>query len=471
MIDLIIKNGLVVTPNETFKADIAVDAGKIQAVGDSALFGGAKRVLDAGGKYVLPGMIDVHTHIHAPFMGCTGSVDFYTGSIACAYGGVTTFIDFANTKPGDSILQKLKERREEMQTSVIDYGIHTKIVETNRQVIEEIKSSVEFGCPSIKMFMTYKDEGVMITDEGMLDVIQEAKKYGALPGVHAESDSIASRNVRQLRAEGKTAWSYFPKSKPTLCEKEALERAILFAKYYDSPLYVFHLTCAEALDVVKKAQFNGQKIIAETCTHYLTLTDESYNRPDGHIFLMSPPLRKKSDQDALWGGLRDGILSCVSSDNSAYCYEDKEKCLERDENGNIIEDFTKVVNGVTGAEERLPLLLGEGVNKGRLTLNELCRIGSYNPARVFGMYPRKGAILPGSDADLVIVDMELEKTVSYKTMHYLNDFNVYEGMTLKGWPVATIAKGNVIIENGEFTGQKGSGEFLRRQPIGIPMQG
>lgn len=465
MLDLIIENGWIVTPENTYRADIAVKDGKIEAVGDKALFGKAKRVIDAGGKYVLPGMIDVHTHIYAPFMGSVGTVDFYTGSIACAFGGVTSFIDFANTKPGDSILQKVIDRREEMQTSVIDYGVHTKIVETNTKVIGEIKSAVEFGCPSIKMFMTYKDEGVMISDEGMLDVMEEAKKYGALPGVHAESDPIASRNVKKLRAEGKLGWKYFPGSKPVLCEKEALERAILFAKYCGSPLYVFHLTSEEALNVVKRAKASGQNVIAETCTHYLTLTDENYDRPDGHIYLMSPPLRKRSDCDALWGGLKDGSLSIVSSDNSAYSYHDKERFLERDDSGKLIEDFTKVVNGVTGAEERLPLLIGKGVAEGRITLNDVCRIGSYNPARIFGMYPEKGTIQPGSDADFAIVDLEAEKTVSYKTMHYLNDFSIYEGMKLKGWPVMTISKGNVIIEDGEFTGSKGDGAFLKRKPM------
>lgn len=470
MPDLIIANGCVVTPVTTYRADIAIENGKITAVGDRALFGtGKARVVDAAGKYVLPGMIDVHTHIYAPFMGCTGSVDFYTGSIACAFGGVTTFIDFANTKPGDSILQKVRDRREEMAPCVIDYGVHTKIVETNPQVIREIRDAVAFGCPSIKMFMTYKDEGVMITDEGMLDVMEEGKKYGALPGVHAESDPIASRNVRRLRAEGKTAWKYFPQSKPVLCEEEALQRALLFARYYDSPLYIFHLTSAGALSLVRRAQARGQKVIAETCTHYLTLTDEVYDRPDGHLFLMSPPLRKKADTDALWQGLRDGALSVVSSDNSAYTHADKEKALAHGPGGALVQDFTKVVNGVTGAEERLPLLMGKGVAEGRLSMSELCRVGAYNPARIFGMYPRKGTIQPGSDADLVIVDPELQKTITSRNMHYHSDFSVYEGFTLRGWPVMTVAKGRIIVEDGEFRGGRGDGSFLRRRPFGEAM--
>lgn len=465
MLDLIIENGTVVSPSGTYRADVAVEAGKIAAVGSRSLFGKAKRVIDAAGKYVMPGMVDVHTHIYAPFMGCVGSVDFYTGSIACAFGGVTSFIDFANTKPGDSILRKVKDRREEMETCVIDHGVHTKIVETNPNVLREIKEVVAYGCPSIKMFMTYKDEGVMISDEGMLDVMEEAVKYGALPGVHAECDPIAARNVRRLRSEGHLTWDAFPGSKPVLCEKEAVQRAILFAQYAGSPLYIFHLTSAEGLAAVRSARRRGLPVLAETCTHYLTLTDKAYARTDGYKFLMSPPLRKKADQDALWGALRDGTLSAVSSDNSAYTTADKEKYLERDAAGRPVPDFTKVVNGVTGAEERLPLLLGKGVQAGRLTLSDVCRIGAYEPARVFGMFPEKGIIQQGSDADIVLVDMELEKTVRYQDMHYLNDFSIYEGMTLKGWPVMTIAGGKVIVENGEFTGEKGSGRFLQRKPF------
>lgn len=465
MIDLILKNGLIVTPISTFKADIAIDDGKIEAIGDAALFGKAKRVIDIEGKYVLPGLIDVHTHIEAPFMGCIGPLDFFTASIAGAFGGVTTLIDFTNTKPGDSLISKINERREEMAKCAIDYGIHVKVVEATPKVLGEIKDVVKYGCPSLKMFLTYKKEGVMISDDELLRVMEEAKKWGALPGVHAENNAIIEKNVNDFKNNNTLGWEYFEKSKPTICEKEAIERAILYARYTGSPLYIFHLTSKEGLDSVKEAQKNGQRVFAETCTHYLILTKEKYHNSDGHLFIMSPPLRDKTDREALWKGIKDGNIAIVSSDNCTYTKEEKERFLERDNNGKIIPDFTKVVNGVPGLEERLMLLLGEGVSKGKISLNKLCEISSYNPAKIFGMYPQKGIIQKGSDADLVVVDMDVEREFNYKLLHQKIDYSIYEGKHIKGWPILTISKGKIIVEDGEFKGERGAGKFLKRNAI------
>lgn len=465
MLDLIIKNGYIVTPYSTYKADIAVSGGKIEAVGSAALFGKAKREIDADGKYVLPGLIDVHNHFEAPFMGCMGALDFFGGSVAGAFGGVTTIMDFTNTKPGDSVLAKVKERREDMSKCAVDYGIHAKFVEASRAALDEIKDVVDYGCPSFKLFMTYKKEGIMISDEGLLRVFQEAQKWGALPGVHAESNAIAETNIEEFTKQGTLCWEYFEKAKPSLCELEAVDRAINLAKYAGSALYIFHLSSEAGLESIKRAQRSGQRVYTETCPHYLTLTKEKYKGPDGYLYIMSPPLKEQSDVEALWQGISDGDISVIGSDNCVYSIKEKEMFLQRDEKGEILPDFTKVVNGVTGIEERVLLLLEEGVNQGRISLNKLCEILSFNPARIFGMYPQKGAIQQGSDADLVIIDPEVTREISHNTLHYGLDYSIYAGKNVRGWPVMTISKGTVIVEEGEFTGLRGAGDFLKRKPL------
>lgn len=463
MIDLIIKNGNIVTPFSTFKADIAVQDGKIEAVGSTALFGKAKREIDAEGCYILPGIIEPHMHIEAPFMGCNGAMDFFDASISGAFGGVTTFIDFTNSRKGYSVLESVKERREEMSKSAIDYGIHAKFVEATASAIGEIRSIVEYGCPTFKMFMTYKKQGVMIDDEGLLAVMAESVKWGALPGVHAESDAIAETNIEIFKEKGTLGWEYFEKSKTPICEKEAVQRVLAFAEHINCPLYIFHLSTAAGLKLIQKAKIRGQKVFTETCPHYLTMTREKYKREDGHLYIMSPPLRYDEDLDALWKGLQQGTISVIGSDNCTYSVKEKEMFLEKDTEGHIIPDFTKVVNGVTGLEERLMLLLEEGVNKGRISINKLCEITSYNPARIFGLYPRKGLIQKGCDADFVVIDPEKTGELSYKTLHHKIDYSIYEGRKSKGWPVMTILRGNVIVENGEFTGSRGAGTFIKRK--------
>lgn len=462
MYDLIIKNGTIVTPAATYKADIAVSGGKIEAIGSASHFGRAKRKIDAGSCIVMAGIIDGHTHFESSFMGCRGSLDFYDGSVAAAFGGVTTFIDFSHPEKGKSVMQGIKNTRELMTKSCIDHSLHVKLVNAGEDALQEIKSIVEYGCPTIKMFMTYRKEGDMTEDENLFKVMLEARKWGALPGVHAESNTIAEANFEKFKAEGKLGWNYFAKAKPDFCELEAVQKAILFARYAGSPLYIFHLSSRLGLLSVKLAQNRGQRVIAETCPHYLCFTSEEYDAVDGHLFIMSPPLKQQEDVDAMWHGIRDGNITIIGSDNCSYSREDKERFLERDGSGNIIPDFTKVVNGVPGTEERLPLLLEEGVNKGRITLNKLCEITSYNPARTFGLYPQKGIIQVGSDADFVLIDMEKTDDLTSGRLHHKIDYSIYGGKKVKGLPVMTILRGNVIVEDGEFTGKRGDGVFTKR---------
>lgn len=463
MLDLIIRGGSIVNADAIIKTDIAVQDGRIVSLGDAALLGRAKRVINAAGQYVLPGLIDMHTHFEAPFMGCQGALDFYSGSVAGAFGGVTTFIDFTNTRPGDSVLARVKERREEMAKAVIDYSTHAKFVEANPQVIAEIPAIVEYGCSSIKLFMTYRKEGVMIEDDGMLAVLEAARKWGALPGVHAESNAIAEFHIERQRAKGELDWIDFPKAKPPLCEEEAVRRAILLAEAAGSPLYIFHLTSRRGLEAVRQARLRGYPVYAETCPHYLVLTQEMYRQDEGYRYIMSPPLRDADDCQALWTGLGQDVL-VVSSDDCTYTLAEKTMFLPQDETGGR-RDFTKVVNGVPGIETRLPLLLEEGVHQGRLTLQQLVAVASANPAKLFGLYPEKGILQPGSLADMVLVDLAQTGTLQADRLHQGIDYSVYEGKKVTGWLTMTIARGKVIVEDGNFVGVRGAGQFVRRKPF------
>ncbi|WMJ90332.1 dihydropyrimidinase [Anaerocolumna sp. MB42-C2] len=463
MLDYIIKGGMVVTAGGVCQTDIAVAKEKIAALGEASVLGEAVEIIDASGKYVLPGLIDPHVHIAAPFMGCTGPLDFYSASKAAALGGVTSIIDFTNTQPGDSVLQKIEERKSEMRNAAIDYGVHAKIVEATEEILGEIKGMVKAGCPTLKMFTTYRKAGVMIPDEDILRVMLEAKKWGARPGVHAEDNAISEYNDEQFEKQGKTDWKYHYLSKPPVAEGLATAKMIYYAKFTGTELYIFHVTCREALKSIIDAQEEGYPIIGETCLHYLNLTKEvmdDYNT--GFRYICSPPLRDKEDNKALWEGLKKGNLRVVSSDNCLYDDKEKTGFLKKDTSGNYIHDYKKIANGVSGLEERLSVLMTEGVGTGRISLEQLSEITSTNPAKIFGMYPKKGVIQPGSDADLVLVDPEAAGILSAETLHYGIDSSIYEGKKVKGLPVLTMRRGEIIAKDGKFLAKPGTGEFLHR---------
>lgn len=464
MYDLVIKNGFIVSPSSTIKGDIAINNGKVVSIGIGEEFDDAKRVINAEGKYVLPGVVDAHMHVEAPFQGCFGANDFYTQSISAAFGGVTTFMDFTNTFKGTSVLEAVKKRNEEMSKSAIDYGIHGKFVEAPKNIIDEIDEIVEYGCPSFKLFMTYKKEGVMAEDETLIKVFEKAKEVNALPMVHAESNAIAELNIEKFRKQGDLSWSKFAEAKPVLCEVEAVSRAVHFSKYVGNALLVVHTTNGEALEITRTAQKNGYPIYVETCPHYLTLFKDLYESPEiGHLAICSPPLRTPQEAENLWKGIQDGAIVVTGSDDCTYSKQEKTMFLEKDEKGNLIHDFTKIVNGCSGIEIRLPILLSEGVSKGRISINKLCEITSTNVAKLSGCYPQKGIIAPGSDADIVIVDMEKEVILSHKILHNNIDYCLQEGMKIKGYPIMTISRGEVIVEDGQFKGEKGKGRFIKRK--------
>ena len=460
MYDMLIKNGTIVSSKQSRKMDIAVQNGKIVSLKEH-LDEQAARIIDASDKYILPGVIEAHMHAYAPFQGCLGANDFYEMSISAAFGGVTTFMDFAMTQKTGTLQEAIDKRKQEMSISAIDYSFHGKIVDKNQ--CQEIPKMAEQGIPTFKMFMTYKKDGVMVDDETMLEAFILAKENKCMPMMHCESDPIAAFNQTRSLALGNLTWRQFAKDKPIICEAEAFSRAVYFGKYAGCGMIIVHTTNGEALDIARKFRRKGMPLYVETCPHYLTLFDNIYDTSDGHLAICSPPLRTPKERDELWEGMADGTITLTGSDDCTYTYEEKSMFLQRDTKGNLIQDYTKVVNGLSGIEIRLPILLSEGVSKGRISLEQAVALTSENIARVYGCFPQKGIIAEGSDADIVLVDMERENVISAKKLHNNIDYCLHEGMKVKGVPYMTISHGKILVENGHFYGEKSGGHFLKRK--------
>lgn len=474
MLDLIIKGGTVVTASEIFKADIGVEGEKISyiaapgklddLVNEDAGNGIPTKVINARGHYVMPGLIEPHMHVMAPFSNTIDILDFYTASKCAAFGGVTTFMDFSTTTKEVPVLKAVEERKKEMSDSALDYSLHAKFINADDEpgdLKKIVKKLVDGGVPTFKMFTIYP--GVMINDADILKIMEVAKEEGALCGFHAESNSIAGFMTKKLLDEGKRDWEYFNEAKPNTCEAEAVNRILTFSQLLDAPVYFYHLSTRESVELVRQAKKRGVKVQAETCGHYLSLTKEKNKGKNGINYLMSPPLRSEEDRKAMWEGIKDGTLSLVTSDNEVFSRKIKEKDLTEDgQSKEKISNFTVPVNGIPGLEERFGLLM-IGVNNGLISLNKLVEVSSTNPAKVFGCYPEKGCLEVGSDADIIIVDPEKTVSLTRENLHYPQelDYDLYEGFTSHGWPVCTIRRGEILVENGEFKGRRKSGRFLK----------
>jgi dihydropyrimidinase len=463
MYDIVLKNGYIVYPKNTIKANIYIKDKKISLISSEKDQLKAKKIIDVTNKFVMPGIIEPHMHVELPIQGCVSANNFYTQSISAAFGGVTMFMDFINIKSGESIIENIKLRKEEMAKSAIDYGIHSQLVECNNHILKEMEYLNYYGCPSFKIYMTYKDRGLMLDDKSILMIVDNAKNLNLLPMVHAESDSIFEFNLSKLEKTKNFLWSTFPNSKPNLCEVEAVNRIVNFSKYIGNALLIVHVSARESLQIIKNAQDNGLPIYTETCPQYLTLTKKIYKNPNGFLAICSPPLRSSRDLYALWNGIKQDVITTIGSDDCAYTIKEKTVFLVKDKNGNYKQDFRKIVNGLPGIETRLPLLLSEGVNKNKISINKLCEICCTNIAKLYGCYPQKGIIAPGSDADIVVIDMEKEVILSQNILHNNVDYCLYEGLKVKGFPIITISKGKIIVENEIFYGNVGDGEFIKRE--------
>jgi dihydropyrimidinase len=454
--DYKIVNGTIVTATDIYRADVGIKNGKIIQIAKK-IKEPAGEVIDAKGLYVLPGGIDIHTHLDMPFMGSFSSDDFETGTIAAAFGGTTSLVDFAIQGKRMSLKGTLDAwMKKAKKKAVIDYGFHVAITDLNDKVMAEIPEMVAMGVPSFKCFLAYKGS-LMIDDGALYRILQETKKAGALVMIHAENGDVLDILINDLLAQGKTEPKYHALSRPPEAEAEATGRGIAIAQMADAPIYIVHLTCKEALAKVKEARDIGFPVLAETCPQYLLKSYQNYLEPgfQGAKYVMSPPLRDKSNWDALWKALAYGDLQVVSTDHCPFNFKgqkDKGK-----------KNFALIPNGAPGIEHRVMLLYHEGVNKKRIGLNRFVELVSTAPAKLFGLFPQKGTVAVGTDADLVLFDPKAPFKISAKTHHQNVDYTPYEGFTGKGVPKTVFSNGQIIVNDGKFMGKPGTGRFIKRR--------
>ncbi len=450
----LIKNARIITAEQDYTADIYIEKEKITTIG-TGLNIQADKVIDATDKYVIPGGIDVHTHMDMPFGGTQSSDDFETGTRAGAFGGTTCIVDFSIQSKGMSLRQGIETWWKKGEKATTDYSLHLIVTDVSNGQIDEMSDIVREGVTTFKLFMAYPN--VLMVDDGTIfKVMQKAAKIGALVMMHAENGYAIDELVKQAIASGNTAPVYHALTRPPAAEGEATNRAIALAEMAGSPIYIVHLTCNDALTKVEAAKDRGLTAYAETCIQYLTLDIEALRRPnfEGAKFVFSPPLREAWHQEKLWNGLRKNVLSIVSTDHCPFNFKGQ-KDLGK-------ESFAKIPNGGPAVENRLQLLFHHGVNSGRMSANRWVELCSTNPAKMFGMYPRKGAIAVGSDADIVLWDPNAEHTISASTHHMRVDYSMFEGWKVKGNAATVLSRGQVIVDNNTWLGKAGYGRFVKR---------
>ena len=458
---VLLKNGTIVNATGRYTADVYAEKDRIKTIGMDLDYA-ADEVVDAKGKYILPGAIDPHTHISMPFMGTFAQDDYETGTIAAACGGVTCVVDFDLQQKGESLLDALERKKALADGKVaVDYSLHPAVMDPRPEVIAEVKKACqEYGTPSFKIFMVYD---FRVDDATMIKLLEETKKYGGLVQVHAENVYIIQHMNEVLAKEGKLDPYYHAMSRPNIAEEEAIYRASKMVELTGSRIYIVHLSSKEGLWIVKNARDRGVNIFAETCPQYLLLDDERYKEPDfnGAKYVMSPPLRTRESNEALWEGLRGGDLQVVATDHCPFDFKGKKDMFGKD-------DYKKIPNGAPGIETLLMLLHTEGVVKGRISLEKMVEVLSTGTARMFGLRD-KGEIAVGKDADMVVFDPDRKFTITQSRLHMNVDYTPYEGMEMTGMPDLVYSRGKKVAQwNGEqmeFVGQAGHGRFVKREPF------
>ena len=455
---LLIRNGRVVTATDDYRADLFVEDEKVSLIG-ARLDLEADQVIDASGKLVIPGGVDPHTHMDMPFGGTTSADDFESGTRAAAFGGTTSIIDFAIQTKGRSTLEGLEAWHEKAAGKAsIDYGFHMIVTDMEDERLWEMRRLADEGVTSYKMFMAYP--GVLYVDDGTLfRAMRKAGEDGTLVCMHAENGIVIDEIVKLALKEGKTSPKHHALTRPTRMEAEGVHRSIAIAEVAGVPVYIVHLSCSDALEQVTLARNRGVPVFAETCPQYLFLDIGRYEQEgfEGAKYVMTPPLRERWNQDELWRGLRFGDLQSISTDHCPFCFKDQ-KTLG-------IDDFSKIPNGAPGVENRMSLAYNGGVAAGRISVNRFVDLTSTAAAKLFGLFPRKGTIAVGSDADIVLFDPNRKETISAAnpcTHHRRVDYNAYEGMQVQGFSETVISRGKVIVKDGEWLGRSGAGNFIKR---------
>ncbi|MFN8439946.1 MAG: dihydropyrimidinase [Caldilineaceae bacterium] len=462
----LIKNGTIITASDTVQADVLIEGEKVALIGQKLPSMG-HQVIDAKGKYLLPGGIDVHTHLDMPFGGTVSSDDFFTGHQAAAFGATTTHIDFVIQSQGGTLKQALDTWHAKAEgKAAIDYGFHLAIADLRPDVMEEIPSLLNEGVTSLKVFMAYK--GVLqIDDTTLFKTLLKAAEHGMLTMVHAENGDAIDVLVKQALDKGQHAPLYHAKTRPAALEGEATGRAIALAGVANAPLYVVHMTCEPSITQLELGRSKGYPVMGETCTQYMFCFEKDLARPgfEGAKFVCSPPMRTPADGELLWQSLRNGTLQVVSTDHCPFWFEGgKDGRLAGKELGK--DSFAKIPNGCPGIENRMGVMWHHGVGGGHFSANRFVELMSTNPAKIFGLYPRKGTIAVGSDADIVIWDPKKKVTLSAANQHMNTDYSLYEGMKITGYTDKVLLRGKLIVEGDSWHGQRGSGQFLRRKANG-----
>ncbi len=450
----VIKNGTIVTADLTYKADVLIDRGFITHIGENLV---GTEILDATGCYVMPGGIDPHTHLEMPFMGTYSADDFESGTRAALSGGTTMVVDFILPGQGQGLMDAAQMWHNKSGRASCDYSYHMAITWWGQKVWDDMADSVKAGITSFKHFMAYKG-ALMVNDDEMFASFRRCGDLGALALVHAENGDVVAELQAKLMAEGNTGPEAHAYSRPPAVEGEATNRAIMIADMAGVPVYIVHTSCEEAHEAIRRARQNGQRVWGEPLIQHLTLDDSEYRNPDwDHAAqrVMSPPFRDRKHQDSLWAGLQSGSLSVVATDHCAFTTMQKRFG---------VGDFTKIPNGTGGLEDRLPMLWTHGVVTGRLTMNEFVAVTSTNIAKILNCYPKKGAVLVGADADLVVLDPKAGKTITAARQQSAIDYNVFEGKEVTGLPRYTLTRGQVAVTEGRVTTQEGHGRFVAREP-------
>jgi dihydropyrimidinase len=462
---VLIKNGTIVNADQSFQADVLCADGKIQEIGSNISAPSGAEIIDAAGQYVMPGGIDPHTHMQLPFMGTVASEDFYTGTAAGLAGGTTMIIDFVIPAPQQNIMEAYQQWREWSQKAVADYSFHVAITWWDETVHADMQTLVEkYGVNSFKHFMAYKGS-IMATDEILVNSFNRALELGAICTVHAENGEMVAQLQNKIFEMGITGPEGHPLSRPPEVEGEAASRAISIANVYGVPLYVVHVSTKQSLEAITRARNAGQKVFGEVLAGHLLIDESVYldkNFESAAAHVMSPPFRAKEHQDALWKGILSGNLQTTATDHCCFCND--QKAAGKD-------DFRITPNGTAGIENRMEVLWHHGVNTGLFNMNEFVKLTSTNAAQIFNIYPRKGTISVGADADIVVWDPEATKTISAKTHHQNIDFNIFEGMKVKGCASHTISAAKVVYANGELKVERGAGKYIERPAYASFYQG
>lgn len=450
--ELLIKGGTVVTATESFPADVAVDGGKIVAIGKD-LAVNAEKVVDATGKLVLPGALDAHTHMAMPFGGTVSADSYLAGTRAAVCGGVTTIFDYPVQHKGETILGLIGSKKDVLEKEACcDYAFHCCITDLNDdEILDEMEQAVEEGITSFKCFLVYKKEGMMVDDGMLARLLLRAKELGAMINVHAENPDLIDLRTEQYLKEGKTSAWYHYMSRPEFVEAEADKRVVHWASHLNTPVYIVHMADKEGLEACIKAKSEGHPILIETCPQYLEFTCDVYKREDGRNFVCSPPMKGQESQDALWTAIQSGMIDTVATDHCPF--QSYEKDWGKD-------DFTKIPNGCAGVENLYPYML-DAANSGKITFERAVELCSTNVAKIFGC-DNKGAIAVGKDADIVIYDKDKDFTISVNNMHSDYDHTIWEGKKLHGYPVQTYLRGKLVYDNGDFVGTPGMGDYVKR---------